>query len=156
MLKTLSSAGLCAAGCLGIWLLTLSSVSGEELFVGSVCALASGAAGVGAKRAAKARWSVRAAPLRLFLRVPAAVVGDAVQVLLRPVLPLRRPAKVVTLDLRQRGDSAAATSLRLVSALAVTSAPGSLVLDLDAASGRLTLHSLQPAGVHVEDGLQGQ
>jgi multisubunit Na+/H+ antiporter MnhE subunit len=156
MLKTVSSVGLCGAGCLGIWLLTLSSVSDEELFVGSLCALAAGVAAVAAKCATKVRWSVRAVSLRLFLRVPAAVVGDAAQLLLRLFPPLQRPAKVVTVDLHQRGDSAAVTTRRVATTLAVTSAPGSVVLDLDAASGRLTLHSLRPAGVHVEDGLEGR
>jgi multisubunit Na+/H+ antiporter MnhE subunit len=42
----------------------------------------------------------------------------------------------------------------VVSAFTVTSAPGSLVLDLDAKTGRLTLHSLQCAGTHPEEALE--
>ena len=83
--------------------------------------------------------------------MPLAVVGDAVQVLVRPLPGVGRPAKVVTRDLHQRGNAAEATTRRVVTALAVTSAPGSVVLDLDAESGRLTLHSLQTAGPHPED-----
>jgi multisubunit Na+/H+ antiporter MnhE subunit len=150
MLKSVMSVVFVAAGCLGIWLLSLSSVSDEELLVGSLCALATGVFAVAAKHAAQVHWSVRAIPVRPLLRVPLAVVGDAVQVLLRPIPGLGRPAKVVTYDLDQRGDSAAATTRRVVTVLAVTSAPGSLVLDLDAESGRLTLHSLQTAGAHPE------
>ncbi|HEX4175986.1 MAG TPA: Na+/H+ antiporter subunit E [Acidimicrobiales bacterium] len=153
MLKTVSSVVVVAGGCLGIWLLSLSAVSNEELFVGSLCALLTGIAAVAAKRTTKVHWSVRAIPVRPLLRVPVAIVGDAVQVLLRPMPRVGRPAKVVTHDLEQRGDSAAATTRRVATALAVTSAPGSLVLDLDAESGRLTLHSLQMAGAHPEDAL---
>jgi multisubunit Na+/H+ antiporter MnhE subunit len=154
MLKTVTSVLFVAAACLGIWLLSLSSVSGEELLVGSLCALATGGVAVAAKRATKVPWSVRAIPVRPLLRVPIAVVGDAVQVLVRPIPGLARPPKVVTLDLEQRGDSAAATTRRIVTALAVTSAPGTVVLDLDADSGRLTLHSLQTAGAHPEEAFE--
>ncbi len=150
-LKTVSSVVIVAAGCLGIWLLTLSSVSGEELLVGTLSSLATGCVAVAVKRASKAQWSVRAISVRPLLRVPLAVLGDAVQVLVRPLPGVGRSAKVVAHDLRQRGDSAEATTRRVVAALAVTSAPGSVVLDLDAESGRLTLHSLQTAGPHPED-----
>lgn len=156
MLKTVSSVVCVAAGCLGIWLLSLSSVSDEELLVGSLCALATGAAAVAAKRATKVHWSVRAIPVRPLLRVPIAVVGDAVQVLVRPIPGVGRPGKVVTHDLPQRGESAAVTTRRVVTTLAVTSAPGTLVLDLDAESGRLTLHSLQTAGAHPEEAFESR
>jgi multisubunit Na+/H+ antiporter MnhE subunit len=156
MLKTVASVVAVAAGCLGIWLLSLSAVSDEELLVGSLCALATGAAAVATTRATKVRWSLRAIPVRPLLRVPLAVVGDAVQVLLRPIPGVGRPAKVVTHELQQRGDAATATTRRVVTSLAVTSVPGSLVLDLDAESGRLTLHSLQTAGAHPEDALDPQ
>lgn len=154
MLKTVASVLVVAAGCLGIWLLTLSSVSDEELLVGSLCALATGGIAVAAKRATQVRWSVRAVPVRPLLRVPVAVVGDAVQVLARPILGVGRPAKVMTHDLRQRGNAAEATTRRVVTSLAVTSAPGTLVLDLDAESGQLTLHSLQTSGPHPEGALK--
>jgi multisubunit Na+/H+ antiporter MnhE subunit len=156
MLRTVMSVVFVAAGCLGIWLLSLSSVSDEELLVGSLCALATGVLAVAATRAAKVHWSVRAIPVRPLLRLPLAVVGDAAQVLLRPIPGLGRPAKVVTYDLNLRGDSAAATTRRVVTVLAVTSAPGSLVLDLDAESGRLTLHSLQTAGAHPEEAFEAR
>lgn len=145
---------LVAAGCLGIWLISLSSVSDEELLVGSLCSLATGAAAVAAKRATRVRWSVRAVPLRPLLRVPMAAVGDAVQVLVRIVPGVGRAAKVVTLRTSQSGDSAAATTRRVATTLAVTSVPGSIVLDLDAETGRLTLHSLQCGGSHPEEALK--
>ena len=154
MLKTVTSVLFVAAGCLGIWLLSLSSVSDEELLVGSLCALVAGGIAVAAKRATKVHWSVRAIPVRPLLRVPLAVVGDAVQVLVRPIPGLGRPVRVVTHHLEQRGDSSAATTRRVVTSLAVTSAPGSLVLDLDADSGRLTVHSLQTAGAHLEEAFE--
>jgi multisubunit Na+/H+ antiporter MnhE subunit len=154
VLKTVASVLVVAAGSLGIWLLSLSSVSDQELLVGGLSSLATGAAAVAAKRATKVRWSVRAVPLRPLLRVPVAVVGDAVQVLARIVPGVGRPPKVLTLDTHQRGDSAAATTRRVATTLAVTSVPGSLVLDLDAKTGRLTLHSLQCVGVHPEDALE--
>jgi multisubunit Na+/H+ antiporter MnhE subunit len=156
MLKTVASVVCVAAGCLGIWLLSLSSVSDEDLLVGSLCALTTGAVAVAAKRATKVHWSVRAIPVRPLLRVPMAVVGDAVQVLARPLPGVGRPAKVVAHDLAQRGESAAATTRRVVTTLAVTSAPGTLVLDLDAESGRLTLHSLQTAGAHPEEAFEAR
>jgi multisubunit Na+/H+ antiporter MnhE subunit len=154
MLKTVASVVFVAAGCLGIWLLTLSSVSDEELLVGSLCALAAGAVAVAVKRATRVHWSVRAIPLRLLLRVPFTVVGDALQVLARPIPGVGRPAKVKAHDLRQRGGSAEATTRRVATTLAVTSAPGGVVLDLDAESGRLTLHSLQTAGPHPEEAFE--
>jgi multisubunit Na+/H+ antiporter MnhE subunit len=151
MLQTVASVGVVAAGCLGIWVLSLSSISPEELFVGGLCALVTGGAAVAAKRATGVRWSVRAIPLRPLLRVPLAIAGDTVQVLLRPLPGVGRPARVVTRDLKMRGDAAPATTRRVVTVLAVTAAPGSLVLDLDAESGRLTLHTLSTAGTHPEE-----
>ena len=63
MLKTVTSVLFVAAGCLGIWLLSLSSVSDEGLVVGSLCALATGGVAVAARpRTTKVRWSLRAHP----------------------------------------------------------------------------------------------
>ncbi len=153
MLRTMASVVAVAAGCFGIWLLTLSSVSNEELLVGGLCSLATGAAAVAAKRATKVRWSVRAVPVRALLRLPVAVLGDTAQVLARIVPGVGRPAKIETLDLGLRGDSAVATTRRVAAVLAATASPGTVVLDLDAESGRLCLHSLQCAGPHAEEAL---
>ena len=105
------------------------------------------------ERASKAQWSVPCAiPVRPLLRVPLAVLGDAVQVLVRPLPGVGRSAKVVAHDLRQRGDSAEATNSagwwrhwrsRLHrAASSSTSTPR---------AGDSTLHSLQTAGPHPED-----
>lgn len=153
MLKLLASVLAWGGACLGIWLLSLTSVSHEELAVGGACALICGMVVTAVMRALRVRWSVRSVPLRPLLRVPLAIVCDAAQVLLRPFLRARA-GDVTSRELGATGGSAAAATQRVVAIIAVTSTPGSLVLDVEPKSGRLVLHTLHCAGPRVEEGFQ--
>lgn len=134
-----------AAG-VGIWLLTLSSVSVPELVTAALAAAPVAVVAVAARRAVGGSWALRPRWTAWLLPLPAAVLADTVRVLriavtalagrgvpggrVREVrLPRDRPAS--------RWRTRQATAAGLVSA-----APGTVVLDVDERSGRVLLHDL--------------
>ena len=88
MVERLPGVALWSGISLGIWLLSLSSLSWGELVVGGACSLAVGVVTVAAQRAVGVRWAPTASSLRPVLAVPLAIVTDALQVVARP---FRRP-----------------------------------------------------------------
>lgn len=142
------------SACLGIWLLSLSSVSDEELAIGAACALLVGLAAEAVRRIVGLPLSLRAIPVRALSALPFAIVSDAAQVLVRPLSRRRASAEVVRLELGTRGRSPSATTHRVATTLGVTMTPGTLVLDVDDATGQMTLHSLGTRGPHMEERLQ--
>ena len=134
-----------AAG-VGVWLLTLSSVSLPEALIATGCALPCAVLAVVARRAVGGSWPVRPGWARWLLPLPAAVVADAGRVLGLATLVLagrRVPAgdeRTVTLHpdrpvWRWQARQAVATVL-------VTATPGTVVLDVDEDSGEMRLHAL--------------
>jgi multisubunit Na+/H+ antiporter MnhE subunit len=136
--------------CLGIWLLTLSSVSPQEYGVGTACALLCGAVAAPLQRILAVSVRTSAGWLRAPLVLPFNVVMDAFSLLFSA---LRRPSVEGVLrevDIGAAGGGAAATSRRAFATLLLTSTPGTVVVDSDPDTGRLTVHDMASRGSLVE------
>ena len=134
------------AAAMGVWLLTLSSMSLPEVSIAAASALPCAVLAIAARRAVGGSWPPRAAWLRWAAPLPVAVLADGVRVLgraagvlvgrriedgeLRPVhLPRERPAP------RRHSRESMAVTL-------TNASPGTVVIDLDEDSGRMLLHAL--------------
>ncbi len=148
----LSKAALWSAISLGIWLLTLSSLSWGELIVGTVCSLLVGVVAVITQRTVGARWAITANSMRPLLTVPFAIVTDTAQVLTLPFRRHGRLGRFETVDVDAAGPSPEATTRRAVATLATTVTPASIVVDVGGESGGMTIHALPTTGTHVEKG----
>ena len=143
------------AAAMGVWLLTLSSMSLPEVSVAAAAGLPCAVLAIASRRAVGGSWPPRAAWLRWAAPLPLAVVADGARVLgraagvlvgrrigdgeIRPVqLPRERPAP--------RRQSREAMAVALVSAT-----PGSVVVDLDDGSGRMLLHALGSGRPSMEE-----
>jgi multisubunit Na+/H+ antiporter MnhE subunit len=110
----------------GVWVLTLSTVSGSELIVAGLCALPCAVVALLAGRALRSRWRMPAAALRW---VPAVAVG-AVTDTVRVLLGRSGPPRVRAVVLRDAGAGAAARDTRrALATIAIAATPGSVVLD---------------------------
>jgi multisubunit Na+/H+ antiporter MnhE subunit len=128
----------------GTWLLTLSTFPVAELVAGAVAALPCAVAAGAARRAVDGRWRVRRRWLRWLVRLPVAVVADAVRVL---ALPLRRRSRlgsgrIRTVRLDPDGGAPAEDAHRALATAVVSMAPGSVVVDDRPGERALVLHSL--------------
>jgi multisubunit Na+/H+ antiporter MnhE subunit len=156
MVESLPGVALWSGTSLGIWLLTLSSLSWGELVVGGACSLAVGVVTVAAQRAVGARWAPTASSLRPVLAVPLAIVTNAVQVV---ALPFRRPdasGRFESVDIDAAGQSPEAATRRAIATLATTATPASIVVDVDSDSGVMKFHALPTSGTDVKKGFVKQ
>ena len=124
----------------GIWLLSLSAVDDEDLFVGGLCALGSGLAAAAVRRVWAVRWRPTLGSVLPALLLPVSVVVDTLVVL---SAPWRRPdVRIEEVDIGARGDASAAAARRALATLVTTSTPASVVLDADPETGVLVVHTL--------------
>lgn len=154
-MRTVAEVAFWWAAGVGVWLLTLSSVSLPEALIATGCALPCAVLAVVARRAVDGSWPVRPGWARWLLPLPAAVVADAVRVLGLATLVLvgrRVPAgdeHTVALHRdrpvrRWRARQALATVL-------VTATPGTVVLDVDEESAELRVHGLGSGRPSMEE-----
>lgn len=130
---------------LGIWVLSLSAVSGEELLVATPTSLCCGLLAVVGRRAMQTSWRPRLDDLRPLPLLPAAIVVDAGKVALAALR--RRPGAFRQLDLlRARGDGARPAARRALAAFFVSLSPGSYLVDIDPEDGRALVHELPGGG----------
>jgi len=131
---------------IGVWLLTLSSVSTPEVVAAVVAALPCAGLAVAARRAVEGSWTTQLRRLRQLLPLPVAVVADTARLLGRAAAVLAgRP--IPPGDLQQvrleRDSEAGRWAARQATAVALVSAsPGSVALHVDEKSGQLHLHML--------------
>lgn len=137
-----------AAIAYGIWLISLSAISGQEYLVGALCAVPCGLAATGARWAAEARWTLRPAWLLPAAALPLAVVTDAAQVLTAPWR--RAEGRFHHVLTPAAGESPVPASRRAVTVALVSVTPGSYVLDVDPETGEMLVHSLAPRGPRLE------
>lgn len=149
MRKTVAGVALCSAGCLAIWLLTLSAISTGELVVGSACSLGVGAVVVALWRAVGLRLAPSSSMLRPLLFLPIAIVSDAAQVLML-ALRGRVRGSLWEVDTGARASSPEAVTHRALATLGTTVTPASMVLEVDD-NGVMTVHALPTRGVHMEE-----
>lgn len=155
---TVRSAGRWAVGVVawtlvtwGIWLISLSAVSSEDLLVGGLCALACGVVAEAVRRAVEGRWRLSADLLTGVAAVPVAVVLDTLSVLAAPIRPGRREATVRRIHIGAQGESDRARGRRAIATALTSMSPGTVVLDADPEDGSLVVHSLAPAGPSVAE-----
>jgi len=141
--------------CVGIWLLTLSSVSLPETLVAIGCALPCALLTVAARRAVRGSWPVQPEWTRWLLPLPAAVVADGVRVLSRSagVLVGRRvpSGDIRTVRLRRDRPAGRWRTRQAWASVLVTAAPGTVVLDVDEDSGDMRVHALAAGAPSMEE-----
>lgn len=136
--------------CLGVWLVTLSAVSGQELVVATPLGLVSGVLAVIARRVAGNRWRLRPQWFLPVLLVPVAILADTVRVLAAAVT--RPSGRFVDLPVSQgAGDGAPARGRRALATMVITVSPGTIVVDIDPETGRATVHTLNAGRPHMEE-----
>jgi multisubunit Na+/H+ antiporter MnhE subunit len=131
--------------CVGIWLLTLSSVTPPDLITAAGCGLLCALAARAGRRAMAGRWRPRLAWLTWLPPLLASIVADEVRVI---ALAARRLAggpepggfKEVAMPAGQPADVAAAH--RAAAVMTVSAAPGTFVVDADPEEGKLVIHFL--------------
>lgn len=137
---------------LGVWLLSLSTVSGSELLVATPASFLCGLLAVVARRAMRAAWRPSPGDLPPLGRALPAIFADAAAVVLAALR--RRPGGFRTLELTGgRGDGARPAARRAVATFVLSLAPGTYVVDLDPADGRALVHELDRRGAGVGEGL---
>ena len=152
MVRSLSGVALWSGASLGIWLLTLSSFSWGELFVGTACSLLVGVIAVAAQRAVGTHWKPTAASLRPLLLLPLAIVSDTVQILTLPLRRRRVRGRFETIDIAAAGSSPQAATRRAIATLGTTVTPASIVVDVDDDEGAMVIHGLPTSGLRMEEG----
>lgn len=168
-MRAVVEATLWTGACLGVWLLTLSSVTLPDLLLAAVSAAGCGAAALGGRWAASAPAPVRAGALPWLARLPVSLLADLVTVLLVPwqLLAGRTAAPATlrcavlpggqitpTVDDKPATDTpgpdARAFYRRALAGTLVSMTPGTVALETDPASGELTVHSLTGSRSRLE------
>jgi multisubunit Na+/H+ antiporter MnhE subunit len=129
----------------GIWLLTLSSVTGPELVAAAACGLPCGLAARAGRHAMQASWQPRLRWARWLAALPAAVVADTGRVLMLAIRGLagdQQPGGLRQVQLPGGERAAVAAGHRALAALAISLTPGTFVLGTDPEENMLLLHSL--------------
>jgi multisubunit Na+/H+ antiporter MnhE subunit len=146
-----------AAG-VGMWLLTLSSISSPELVAAVAAGLPCAVMAVLARRAVGGPLAPRRAWLRWSLPVPAAIVADTVRVLaLAAGVLVGRPVPegdLRSVTLPRDPDDRAWQNRQAAAAVLVTTSPGTVVVDLDPDSGEMLVHHLGSGRPRLEDVVQ--
>lgn len=136
--------------CLGVWVVTLSAVSVQELLVATPLALLSGILAAIARRATGNRWRVRPRWLAAGVLLPVAIAADAVRVLAAGAT--RPPGRFVELPVSDgAGDGALARGRRAAATILITVTPGTVVLDIDPGTGKAILHALGEGPPRMEE-----
>lgn len=153
-MRTLAEVVFWWAACVGLWLLTLSSMSLPEAAIAAGCALPCALLAVVARRAVGGSWPVQPGWLRWLLPLPVAVVADGVRVLGRGagVLIGRVPAGEVR-AVRLHRDAAAGRwrTRQALATVLVTATPGTVVLDVAEDSGEMRVHALGAGRPSMEE-----
>jgi multisubunit Na+/H+ antiporter MnhE subunit len=131
---------------IGLWLLTLSSVSTQELVAAVVTGLPCAVMAVLARRAVRGPLRPRPAWLRWSLPVPVAVLTDSVRVLAvaaGALLGRRIPdGDLRRVALPRDRDATDWQNRQAAAVVLVSASPGTVVLDVDPDSGEALVHEL--------------
>ena len=135
--------------CLGIWLITLSAVSTQELVVAVLVSLPCGVLAVAGRVATQRAWHLRPAWLVPIVVLPVAIVSDTVQVLGSAVLRRSGRFEIIPVD-GGRGRGPKVEARRAIAAFWVTVTPGSFVVDIDPETGDALVHVLAERGPSIQ------
>jgi multisubunit Na+/H+ antiporter MnhE subunit len=132
----------CAA--VGVWMLSLSAYSSQDLMVAVVCGLPCAVTAVLARRVVGAAWRPPMASVRWAMTLPWSFVVDAVQVLTLPWRPAARRAagEFREVPVGATGGAAPAAGRRALASVFVSSTPGAYVVDVDPEAGRALIHAV--------------
>jgi len=128
------------AVCFGLWLLTLSTVTSDDVALALAAGVLSAACAAGARRLTGDRWAVHWRWTRWLVTLPVSVIADTVGVL-AGAYRLRRPSgttDAVRLPWRER--PAVSAGRAAFSSLALSTSPGSYVFDCDPDERILHMH----------------
>lgn len=136
----------------GIWFVSLSAYSGQDLVVALLCGAVCAVVAVLARRAARLAARPPAAMLRWMLLLPWSIVLDTGRVL---ALPWRPGARASAGEFRRvrigpSGNGPGAMGRRATAAVLMSSTPGAYVVDIDPEEGTALVHSVGPASP-IED-----
>lgn len=137
--------------CLGVWLISLSAISGQELLVSVIVSLPCGVIALVGRMAAANRWGFRPSWLRGGLVVPFAIVNDAFQVLFQVFRSPRREGEFVRIPVNGgAGEGPTADGRRAVATMLTTLTPSSIVADVDPDTGEALVHVIPIRGPQME------
>ena len=146
------------AACLGVWLISLSALSGEELLLATVVSLIPAVLAVAVRETAGNTWSLRwlrpdrRLPGRLgaLAALPVILVADTIQAL--GSVPARHQGRFRRVPVGDaRGDAPASRGRRAAATLAISVTPGSVVADIDPETGEALVHVLSEHGPDMVD-----
>lgn len=129
----------------GVWLLTLSSVTLPDLLVAAACGLPCAVAARAGRKAVGGVWRPRPGWIRWWAVLPLSVLADTARVF---AVAARRgqeshpPGRVTTVHLPRDAQEPVAAARRALATLAVSSTPGTFVIADDPQALRLVVHSL--------------
>lgn len=137
--------------CLGIWLASVSAISGQELLVSVLVSLPCGVVALVGRLAASSRWGFHPSWLRGAVLLPVTIVNDAVQVLASVLLAPSRQGEFVKVPVTgAAGDTAEAEGRRAVATFLTSITPASIVTDVDPQTGEALVHVIRVRGPHME------
>jgi multisubunit Na+/H+ antiporter MnhE subunit len=129
----------------GIWLLTLSSVTFPDLIAAIGCGLPCGLAARAGRHAMRAAWRPRLGWVRWLAPLPAQIVTDSARVLAVAVRGLggdRDPGELREIRLAAGEDPAARSAHQALAGLMLSLTPGTFVLESDPEENIVVVHSL--------------
>lgn len=137
--------------CLGVWLISLSAISGQELLVSVIVSLPCGVVALVGRLAASNRWGLRPSWLKGLAVVPFAIVNDAFQVIFQVFRSPGREGEFIRIPVNGgAGDGPTADGRRAVATMLTTLTPSSIVADIDPDSGEALVHVISVRGPHME------
>lgn len=137
--------------CLGIWLLSLSAISGQELLVSVIVSLPCGIFALVGRLAAGGRWGVRPEWFTGLAILPVAIVNDALQVLASVIRSPGRQGEFVRIPIRDgSGHGRRPNGRRAVATFLTSLTPSSIVMEIDPETGEALVHKIEVTGPQME------
>lgn len=128
--------------CFGVWLLTLSSVTSQDVLLAALAAVLAALCAVGGRKIAGGRWRFRISWARWYLGLPVAIVLDTAKVLFLVYSARRQYGRTATIDLPDDEEHDLAAGRCAVGAMALSASPGAYVADADPAEHKMTVHTV--------------
>lgn len=126
--------------CFGLWLLTLSTVTSDDVALALAAGLLSAACAAGARRLTGGRWTMRWRWARWLATLPVAVTADTVGVLAGVYRLHRTRGCTDTITLPSRESNSLTEGRAALASLMLSASPASYVFDRDPEQRALHLH----------------
>lgn len=133
----------------GVWLTTLSAITGPELVLGGAVSAGCGVVAAAARRALRGAWGLHLRWLASARWLPVAVLADSASVLWSALRGDGGTFERVRVA-GTTGSRSATAGRRAAYVLLVSASPGSVVLDLDPDTGLALVHRVGSRGPAME------